>query len=177
LVLAKERIVADPSRHADVRNALESLVRKIPGFKGYLEKEDRRDSDQLARALIVEQLKKCKASLDRFQRTLVDAGQIDALPRYDSVRSRLDLLQSRVQGAMRGYSGFFDFVRVDEALLDQVYQHDLSIVDDAQALAGAVEQLGMNPGEAERTLKQVETQLTGLGSQLDERTKLLEGLN
>lgn len=169
--------MADPSRHAEARNVLESLLRKIPGFKGYLEKEYRRDSDQLARTLIVEQLQKCKTSLDNFQRTLVHNGQLDALPRCESIRSRLNLLQSRVQGAMRGYSGFFDFVRVDEVLLDQVYQHDLSLVDDTQALVVVVDQMSLNSGEADRTLIQIERQLAELGNHLDERTKLLEGLN
>src|SRR5688572_6614072 len=97
---AKERMMPDPSRHAESRNAFESLLRKIPGFKGYLEKEYRRDSDDLARALIAGELQKCKASLERFQRTLVDAGKLDGLTRCDSLRSRLNLLQARVQGAM-----------------------------------------------------------------------------
>ena len=105
--------MADPSRHTDARNLLESLLRKIPGFKGYLEREYRRESDQLARTLIVDQLQKCKASLDNFQRSLADAGRLADLPPCERIRSRLDLLQSRLNGALRGYSGFFDFVRVD----------------------------------------------------------------
>jgi hypothetical protein len=169
--------MADPSRHADTRNALESLVRKIPGFKGYLEKDDRRDSDALARSLISQHLQKCKASLDQFERSLVTAGRLDELSRCESIRSRLNLLQSRVEGAMRGYSGFFDFVRVDAALLDQVYDHDLSLVEDAAAMVATAEQLTVNPGQAEGTLKQLEQRLTALGNQLDERSKILEGLN
>lgn len=167
----------DPSRHAEARNALESLLRKIPGFKGYLEQEYRRESDQLARILVAGELQKCKSSLDNFQRALVNAGRLEILPRCESIRSRLNLLQARVQGAMRGYSGFFDFVRVDEDLLDQVYQHDLSLVDDTQQLVTAMDALSMNMGDAEPTLLQIEQRLTALSNHLDERTKLLEGLN
>ncbi len=169
--------MADPSRHADSRNLLESLLRKIPGFKGYLEKEYRRDSDQLARTLIVDQLQKCKASLDNFQRSLADAGRLDELPQCERLRSRLDHLQSRLKGAMRGYSGFFDFVRVDEALLDQVYQHDLSLLDDAQGLVTVIEQLPSTSNAAVPPLTQIQQQLEQLGQQIDGRTKLLEGLN
>ncbi len=39
----------EPERHAEKRNFVESILRHIPGFRGYLEKEYRRDSDYLAR--------------------------------------------------------------------------------------------------------------------------------
>jgi hypothetical protein len=174
---AKEQVMPDPSRHSDSRNALESLLRKIPGFKGYVEKEYRRDSDDLARALIAGELQKSKSSLDRFQRGLVDAGRLETLPRCDSIRARLNLQQARIQGAMRGYSGFFDFVRVDEELLDQVYQHDLMLVDDARQLVTMIDSLSSNAGDAEAMLVQVEQRLVAISNHLDERTKLLEGLN
>ena len=76
-----------------------------------------------------------------------------------------------------GYSGFFDFVRVDEALLDQVYQHDLSLVDDAQGLVTVIDQLSPASGPAAPSLTIILKQLEELGHQVDERTKLLEGLN
>lgn len=167
----------DPSRHAESRNALESLLRKIPGFKGYLEKEYRRESDDLARSLIAGELQKSKVGLERYQRTLVDAGKLDGLTRCDSLRSKLQLLQARVQGAMRGYSGFFDFVRVDEQLLDQVYEHDLSLVEDVKQLAATTETLSSNATNAETVLGEIEQRLQAISNHLDERTKLLEGLN
>jgi hypothetical protein len=169
--------MVDPSQHADSRNWLESLLRKIPGFKGYLEKEYRRESDELARTLIADHLKKCKSLLDDVQRSLVDAGRIDDLPYCERVRSRLDLTQSRVQGAMRGYSGFFDFVRVDETVLDQVYQHDLSLIQLVQQVVSQVQQLASSGRPLRDSLSEVLQQLDRLGSQLDERTKLLEGIS
>ena len=62
----------DPSRHADSRNLVESILRHIPGFKGYLEKEYRRDSDHLARTHLGDKLQKCKLKLDHYQRELVE---------------------------------------------------------------------------------------------------------
>jgi hypothetical protein len=167
--------VVDPSRHADTRNSLESLLRKIPGFKGYLEKEYRRESDELARSLVVAELQKCKTGIDNFQRGQVDAGRLEILPQCERVRSRIDLLQSRLKGAMRGYSGFFDFVQVDEALLDQVYQHDLSLLDDVQGLVSLIEQLATVPDSSATALPKILQQTEQLGRQIDERTKLLEG--
>lgn len=168
--------MADPARHAEERPALERLLRKIPGFKGYLEREDRRESDQLARALVVEQLRRCKTGLDRYLQAQVDAGRLEALPAGERLRSRLDRVQSRVQGALRGYSGFLDYVRVDAGLLEQVYLHDLALVDRAEELAQAFASLEA-PGDPTARLAAVDQQLTNLDGELDARTRLLEGMN
>jgi hypothetical protein len=151
------------------------MVRHIPGFKGYLEKEYRRDSDQLARSWIADQLQKSKVALDRWQRSLVDQGQIDHLPLCDRLRSRIDGLQAKIKSAMRGYSGFFDFVRVDEALLEQVYHLDLGLVDEAAALAQSIESGGDQPPQAR--LNELERKVDELARAFDKRHELLEGLN
>lgn len=168
--------MTDFSRHVDTRNPLESLLRKIPGFKGYLEKEYRRESDQLARTLAVDYLQKCKLSLDEFQRSQVDAGRLDALSQCERIRSRLDRLQSQLKGAMRGYSGFFDFVQVDEGLLDQIYQHDLMLVDDAEGLATKFDQL-VTTSDAAASFTDVQHRIEDIARQVADRTKLLEGLH
>lgn len=168
--------MSEPSSHAESRNWLESLVRQVPGFKGYLEREYRRDSDQLARTKIADGLHQCKVALDRCQQTLVDAGQLDMLPACERLRTRLDVLQSRVKGTMRGYSGFFDFVRVDEELLDQVYQLDMSLIDDAAALQRFGESLTAGAPLPE-VLTKLSAQIDDLARRFDRRSELLEGLN
>ena len=134
--------MVDPERHADSRNLVESILRQIPGFRGYLERDYRRESDYLARTWLADQLKRCKSSLDNYQPSQLDTGQIDYLPQCERARTRIDTLESRIRGAVRGYSGFFDFVKVDENLLDQVYEHDTSMIGDVESLAQSVEQLG-----------------------------------
>ena len=104
----------DPSRHAQNKGWLESMVQKIPGFSGYLAKEDRRESDYLARKWMADRLQQAKRGLDDTLRKLVDDSQLDALPAWERIRTRLDGLISKIRSAERGYSGFFDFVKVNE---------------------------------------------------------------
>src|SRR5207244_13137106 len=105
----------EPKVHTTQRGAMESLLRSLPGFKGYREREDRRDSDKLQRDWLADRLQRSKRSIDEVIVRLTDAGQLDVLPVCDRLRVRLDKLISRIRGAMRGYSGFFDLVKVDEA--------------------------------------------------------------
>jgi hypothetical protein len=166
----------DPMRHAESRPAIESILRSIPGFKGYLEKEYRRDSDHLARTWLAEQLQKCKTTLDNWQRSLLDEGQIDFLPLCERLRSRVDTLQSQIKGAMRGYSGFFDFVKVDESVLEQVYQLDLGLVDDGRMLLQSFEELSKSEGSPKAKLEGVGQQLDELSRHFEQRNQLLKGL-
>ena len=99
----------DPSRHASNRNWFESILRYVPGFRGYLEKEYRRESDYLARTWMADRLQRSKVGLDDFMRALVDAANLDVLPPCERLRSKLDGLISRIRSAVRGYSGIFDF--------------------------------------------------------------------
>ncbi len=168
--------MVDPSRHADSRNLLESILRYIPGFKGYLEKEYRRDSDYLARTYLGDQLRKCKAKLDNYQRDLVESANLDALPKCERLRTRIDTLESRFRGAVRGYSGFFDFVRVDEALLDEVYDHDMALLTDVASLLDSTGQLS-TAETANVTVDDLLQQVEDLHSKFDGRSALLEGLD
>ena len=133
--------MSEPKEHAEQRNLIETILRHVPGFRGYLEKEYRRDSDELARQWLADRLERSKRAIDDLTRPLADAGQIDALPQVDRLRGRLDKLIARIRGAMQGYSGFFDLVRVQEDLLDRIYQHDVQLMRQVDALGNAVEQL------------------------------------
>ena len=102
----------DPSRHADNRGIIESVLRKIPGFKGYLEKDYRRESDQLARNYIADKLQSSKTDLDKIMRDLLNNAQLDALPEGERLKAKIDKVSARIKGDVQGYSGFFDLVRV-----------------------------------------------------------------
>jgi len=166
----------DPSRHADARNVVESILRYIPGFRGYLEKGYRRESDQLARDWLADQVQACKRELDRGQRRLLDAGQLDAMDDFERVRARLDALESRIRGAFRGYSAVFDFVRVDEQVLDDVYAHDMALVADVNALSTSVASLAAMTEDPQPSAEKLLDQVDGIHRRFDERARILEGL-
>ena len=166
----------EPKDHAEKRNLVETILRSIPGFRGYLEKEYRRDSDELARQWLADRLKRSKRAIDDLTRPLADAGQIDALPQVDRLRARLDKLIARIRGAMQGYSGFFDLVRVGEDLLDRVYQHDIQLVRQVDALGNAIEKLPNQHGAIAAALSDLLGQIDALEIEWDVREDVLKGL-
>jgi hypothetical protein len=166
----------EPKRHAENRGAIESLLRRIPGFRGYLEKEYRRESDELQREWLADRLQRSKRGLDQYAQALADAVKIDTLPLVDRLRSRLDRLIGRVRGAMQGYSGFFDLVQIDETALDRVYEYDVSLMEEVAALADHIDALGGRAEEADRLVPPLLDEIARIEEAWDKREDVLKGL-
>ena len=166
----------DPEDHAEDRGAIETILRRIPGFSGYLSLEARRASDQLLRQSMAERLQRGKSGLDQYGRALVDAAKIEQLPQIDAVRTRVEVLIARLRGAAAGYSGFFDLVQVDEALLEDVYEHDLGLMEQVERLAQAMESAGASLHEPADIMPALREKAEALGRRLNQREELLRGL-
>ena len=166
----------DPKQHAESRGTIESILRFIPGFAGYLEKEYRRESDALARSWLAGRLDRSKKSLDDYGRNLVDLGQIDQLAMIDRLRARLDQTIGKLRGAMPGYSGFFDFVQVADDQLDDVYDHDMSLISQVDEFAAKMEGLPTSSETPAVAIPDLLNRLDGVLQQINDREDLLKGL-
>jgi len=168
--------MVEPIDHAMKRNWVETILRYIPGFRGYLEKEYRRDSDSLQREWLAHRLEVAKHSVDNLMGLLAEGGQVDQLATLEQVRGRIDHIVARIRGAMEGYSGFFDLVRIDEDVLDRVYQYDLSLAERVEQLASAVERLPRCPSDLSCAIGEVRQSLDEFHRLWDMRQELLAGL-
>ena len=166
--------MVDPSKHADRRGWIETVARYIPGFKGYLEKEYRRESDQLLRKWMVDELHKAKVAVDEGMQGLLSRGDLDALPACERLHSRIDELQNQLRGAVAGYSGWFDYVQVDEARLDSVYGHDSALMKSVESFVGETKAFASAPDTARATelLGKVGSLIESFG----ERGRILDGI-
>ncbi|HEV7279554.1 MAG TPA: hypothetical protein VGN57_05020 [Pirellulaceae bacterium] len=166
--------MVDPSRHADRRGWMETVLRYLPGFKGYLEKEYRRESDQLLRKWMVDELHKAKIAVDEGMQGLLARGDLDALPACERLHSRIDELQNQLRGAVAGYSGWFDFVQVDEARLDSVYGHDAALLKSVESFVGETKSFASAPDTSGAT--ELLAKVGSLIENFGERGRILDGI-
>lgn len=124
-------------------NGFEKLLRRIPGFKGYLELRDRREADQLLRENISAGLEETRLAYSTVHEALASdiIKAIDFAEPMGRVDNRLMGLISKIKDAPQGYSGFFDAVKVDAEVLDQLYNFDYSMVAHAEEIKTQVEGL------------------------------------
>lgn len=167
----------EPMEHAEKRGYIESVLMFIPGFRGYLRKENRREADELQRNWLADRLDRGKRGLDDFSRDLAEAGQIDELGHVDRLRSKLDKVIARIRGAMQGYSGFFDLVDINEKTVDRIYQFDVSLMEKVAAVADRMEALRTAAKESIVTeLSQIRSQVDLIDEAWDQREDLLNGI-
>jgi hypothetical protein len=110
----------------------------VPGYKGYKQKELRREADKLLRDTLVSRLRTVKRQLDALQQDLISVGKIDLLDIVGSATTQLQTFIDRVRTASYGYGGLFSAVRVKEDDLDRVYQFDAQLLDYVDRMEGAI---------------------------------------
>ena len=154
------------------RNILELLGSKIPGFKGYLEREMRREVDKLQRDWLADQVDRARFAINGKIREWTREARLENLDRASSVEKSLDRLANRIRHADYGSSGFFDAVKIGQAELDRIYEFDLALTDTVEYLALQVEQLPETADEQmlDRLLDAVE----GADKKFDERATVFE---
>lgn len=128
-------------RIKDERGKLESLLGKIPGYKGYKEKEMRREADRLLREALVRDFGEQLNRLTPIQNTLFDNGAIDLMDDIGAVKTALQTLIDRIRHASQGYAGFFDANRVKEDDLDRLEAFDQQLVAEVARVSAAIDNL------------------------------------
>lgn len=161
----------------DEMSGLEKLVSKIPGYKGYKEKEQRREADKLLREHIANRLRTVKTQLDGLQTDLISAGKIDLLDEAGSASTQLQTFIDRLRTASYGYSGLFDAVRIKEDDLDRVYEFDASLLSYADRLEGAIGRAreGLEGEDARSLILLIRDLAREANATFDERQDVLRG--
>jgi hypothetical protein len=117
----------------------ERIAAAIPGFRGYKEKELRRESDQLIRNHLYLKLSEAKNNLRTIFQKLSDRRYFDVLTDMDRLMAKSDRVVEKVNHASYGYSGFFDVVKVREENLDRMINFDNQLIDEVNSLTADVD--------------------------------------
>jgi hypothetical protein len=119
---------------------LEKLAAKIPGYRGYKEKEVRREADKLLRDHVYRVLSEQRRRVEDIQ-TNLGLDQIEEVERLGRARRRLQTLADTVHTAAYGYAGLFDAVKVQEEQLDALYSFDNNLLAESDSIVEAVDSL------------------------------------
>jgi len=163
------------------RGLLEKIMGYIPGYRGYKEKEIRRESDRLVRMETVNRLKDAKTTV---RRTFANPFIVQKLSsedawRFDALMARLDRVTQRIDRAVAGYAGMFDAVKVKEDKLDAVIEHDLGLIEKADSLRTDVENVvQMEPGRDEwrTSMDNLMSKVEEFDGLINKRSEILRGL-
>ena len=108
----------------------ERILAALPGFRGYKEKEIRRESDRLIRNHLYQRLTQARGDLKESFQTLSERSVKEVLPDMDRLIMRFDRVSEKINHASYGYAGFFNIVKIEEEELDKMIGFDTGLIDE-----------------------------------------------
>ena len=121
------------------QDVVTKILAKIPGFGGYIERENRRAADKLLRDTVANRFEEIWKRVSSLQADLVSQGAIEYVDDMEGAAIKFRQFIDRVKNASYGYSGLFDAVKINEAELLKIYQYDLALLDLAEESNRAVD--------------------------------------
>ena len=122
------------------------ILAKIPGFKGYIGRGDRRMSDKLLREKVADEFSTINQRVSGLQRELVDQGELAHVGSLEEASIKLRQFTDRVRTASYGYAGIFDAIKIKEEELDQLYQYDVALLELGDSVKSAVDNVETSIG-------------------------------
>jgi hypothetical protein len=123
------------------------LASLIPGFGGYIERQNRRDADKLLRDTVARRFDEQWKRASQIQVDMVSSGMIQYVDDMERAALQLRTFIDKISTAPRGYSGLFDAVKINEKELEAIYQYDAAFFDLADQVARALDNVEASLGD------------------------------
>ena len=81
-----------------------------------------------------------------IQSDMASSGELMYLDDIETAATKLQTFIDKVSGAAYGYSGFFDAIKVKEEELAKIYEFDAALLDGADEIARAVDNVEASIG-------------------------------
>lgn len=122
------------------------ILSYIPGFKGYIDRQARRDQDKILRDSIANRFEELWQRISSIQRDLIAQGEIQLVDDLEGAAVKLRAFIDRVRRAPRGYSGLFDAVKINSDELERLYQYDATLLTFADEVSRAIDNVEASIG-------------------------------
>lgn len=130
------------------RGTLENLINKIPGFKGYHEKNARRHADRLLREYISAELDRRIRRFEDIERDVLDQpGGLMKMTDTRSAKAKLRIYRDRVHTAAPKYDGMWAQIKIGTNELDEIYAFDEAQVRYIDLIDGKLDVLTLAVGK------------------------------
>jgi hypothetical protein len=130
----------------DNMDIFKKLASKIPGFKGYVERQNRRDSDKLIRDTLFRRFRELEGRVSDLQVEFINQGAIEQMDDLEKAALRLRTFADKVHTAPRGYAGLFDAIKINETELAKLYEFDSALMDKADEIGRAIDNIHESVG-------------------------------
>jgi hypothetical protein len=131
------------------QDPIKKLASYIPGFSGYIERENRRAADKLLRDTVARKFEELYKRLSALQADIISQGNIEFIDDLEKAALQMRTFTDKIRNATYGYSGFFDAVKINEEELAKIYAFDAAFFDSAEQIKNAIDTVEATAGAVE----------------------------
>ena len=128
------------------KDFFKKILSYIPGFKGYVERQERRDSDKLLRDTIFHRFRELEGRVSALQREFINNGELAYVDDLEAAAIKLRTFADRVRTAPRGYSSLFAAVKINEDELAKLYEFDANLLASSEEVGRAIDNVQASVG-------------------------------
>jgi hypothetical protein len=128
------------------QDIFKKLASKVPGFDGYIERQNRRAADKLLRETVADRFEALYQRISALQTDFLSAGEILYVDDLEKAAIKIRTFIDKIRRATYGYSGFFDAVKINEEELAKVYEYDASLLDLEDEVSRAIDNVEASMG-------------------------------
>lgn len=151
-------------------NFLEKITRIIPGYDGYVNRDNSRELDTILRNTLATRLDANHIKFKNVTLNLSQRGKLFESDGIDKLDKKLQLCVAKFKSAARGYSGAFDVVKVKEDKLNQLYQFDANLLNNVDTITAACNDMDNNS----KANVEIKADMDKAGALMDELVKQFE---
>ena len=152
----------------------------IPGYKGYRQREDSRNSDKQLRDFLANKLRQTRRRYEDIKIKIADKGNLDLLKPAEKISQRLSRVIDRLVYANYGFSGkWWGENKIGIEKLNQVYQFDQQLVEAVEDFEKEISELEQieHDQEIESKLESLIVKITQNDEALDNREAILRTID
>jgi hypothetical protein len=155
---------------------LEKIKRFIPGYDGYVNRDNSRELDTILRNKLSSLLEQNKTKIKNTVSNLSKDGKLFGSADIDKIDKKNENAIAKFRSAARGYSGAFDVVKIKEDKLNMLYEYDSSLLADVEYINSAFAELETNSAsnaDTKESINKISEALDNILLKFENRENLL----
>ena len=128
------------------QDPFKQILKSLPGFKGYIDRENRRDADRLLREKVAHDFEALWRRISELQKEILNQGGLMYMDDLENAALKLRVFIDRIKASTFGQAGMIDEFKVifnadqiNDAVLKRLYEFDAALLGMVNEVSGAID--------------------------------------
>jgi len=129
-------LLTEGERTDEDQPPIKKVQRYIPGFRGYLQKDEMRDADRMLRMQLSQKISIARRNLEEAMAAVREKGLVVEISRIESALNSLKRISSEIGYADTGYSWMASDSEIVQDDVEKLYEYDAGLLEQMTLILG-----------------------------------------